>query len=245
MSFNHGTRHAHGFLRHLAVASVAAVLAIAARASVPAVDLGDRMRYIRLADASELASFQGAEVIDLRFTDALPESAENLAGRLRAAAESDATLFVLVNAATDPLLRHALSRVQGKARSLIFIGPVTPELAPEIVTDPDPGQERRACDAIAAGTPPADLIVAHLDKPRFDEAELFRTHANGGANPHAGAGEIAKADDAPEADGESKPDSAPKPDAAPKSEPLLDVSLQRAVFLHKALIALGRLGGAA
>jgi hypothetical protein len=203
------------------------VLAIATHAAVLTADLGGGLSYIRLADASEIATFEGVEVVDLRFTDALEGSAENLAGRLRAPAQSGATLFVLVNAATDPLLRLSLAKVQGSVRSLIFIGPITPELAPEIVTSPDPEQERRACDAIAAGTPPADLVKEQLEKHRFDEAELVRRRANGGTAARTDGTEPATAD------------------AEPKPEPLKDVSLQRAVFLHKALVALGRIGGTA
>lgn len=212
-------------LRSLAAALIAAAAAIACNASPVTADLGDGLRYIRLQDASVNTPFEGNLVVDLRFTDALEESADALGTRIRAAAQSGARLFVLVNPATDPLLRRALAEVQGSVRPLLFIGPVTPELAPEIVTDPDPETERRACDAIAAGTAPAELVRETLDKPRFDEAELARHRTNGGTQPLA---------DGTEAEQEAAGVDAGKP------VPIKDVSLQRAVFMHRALIALGR-----
>ncbi|HEY5553132.1 MAG TPA: hypothetical protein VIK52_14660 [Opitutaceae bacterium] len=211
-----------------AISLAAAAHAADATTAAFTADLGNGLRYVRLPDASVIAKFEGTQVVDLRFTDALEESAEGLARHLQTAAKSGATLFVLVNGATDPLLRRELATVQGTARPLLLIGPATPELAPEIVTSPDLEEERRACDAIAAGTPPADLIKEALEKPRFDEAELVRTRAIGG-------------DDEP-TDGTEPP---PAPDAEPKPAPLKDLSLQRAVFMHRALIALGRLPPAA
>ena len=219
-------------IHRLAVPAVAVLLSATAQAvPISASNIDEGLNYVRLTDASENATFSGAEVIDLRFTDALEESANVLAGRIRSAAQSGATLFVLVNNATDPLLRHHLAQIKGSVRSLIFIGPVTPELAPEIVTDPDIETERKACDAIAAGTPPADLIKEELAKKRFDEAALVRSHENGG-NPHASDDNAPKKTD--------KTD-----DSDDKPAPLKDISLQRAVFLHRALLALGRLGGGA
>jgi hypothetical protein len=193
-------------------------------------DLGKDLGYIRLPDASVIAKFKGTQIVDLRFTDALEESAEGLARHLQTAAQSGATLFVLVNSATDPLLRRDLAAVQGTVRSLLFIGPTTPELAPEIVTAPELEDERRACDAIAAGTSPIDLIKEDLEKRRFDEAELVRARNNGGASEPT--------------DG-TEPDAKPASDAEAKPDPLKDLSLQRAVFLHRALIALGRIVPAA
>lgn len=229
-------------LRLVALAVGIASLAVAARAADATTaafvaDLGNGLRYIRLPDASVPAKFEGAQVVDLRFADALEESAEGLARHLQTAARGGATLFVLVNAATDPFLRRELASVQGTARLLLFIGPVTPELAPEIVTAPDPEEERRACDAIAAGTPPAELIKEALEKRRFDEAELARNHANG------------RSVDNSQSDGADANDTATPATAAheavAKPAPLKDISLQRAVFLHRALIALGRLPPAA
>lgn len=197
-------------------------------------DLGNGLGYIRLPDASVIAKFEGTQVVDLRFADALEESAEGLARHLQTAAREGTTLFVLVNAATDPLLRIELASVQGTAQPLLFIGPATPELVPEIITASDPEEERRACDAIAAGTPPADLIKEALEKRRFDEADLVRTRTNGNGHGggQAGGGDTAPAT-TPALDDEAGP-------TVPK-----DLSLQRAVFLHRALIALGRIQPAA
>jgi len=213
-------------LRFVALAVCTFSVALAARGDALTTELDNGLRYIRLPDASVIATFEGTQVVDLRFTDALEESADGLARHLQTAAQSGATLFVLVNSATDPLLRRDLATVQGTTRSLLFIGPATPELAPEIVTASDLEEERRACDAIVAGTSPAELIKEELDKQRFDEAELLRTRANGAGRTTESAAQTAS-------DTEEKP------------PPLKDLSLQRAVFLHRALIALGRIQPAA
>lgn len=235
MSLKIGIRHLTSRMRLFALAAGIVSLLTAAHgtdatAAAFTADLGNGLRYVRLPDASVIATFEGTQVVDLRFTDALEESAEGLARHLQTAAQSGATLFVLVNSATDPLLRRDLAAVQGTTRPLLFIGPATPELAPEIVTAPDLEEERRACDAIASGTPPADLIKEELEKRRFDEAELVRHRTNGGGNePADGTGTAAT----------------PAAEPEPQPAPLKDLSLQRAVFLHRALIALGRLPPAA
>ena len=230
-----------GRMRLFALAAGIVSLAAAARAADATAaaftaDLGNGLGYIRLPDASVIAKFEGTQVVDLRFADALEESAEGLARHLQTAARGGATLFVLVNSATDPFLRRELASVQGTAQRLLFIGAATPELAPEIVTTPDPEEERRACDAIAAGTSPAGLITETLDKRRFDEAELVRNHANGGGGEDGSTNGDADA-------GPTKAQSEADSDATPV--PPKDLSLQRAVFLHRALIALGRLHPAA
>jgi hypothetical protein len=212
------------------VSLAAALHAADATTAAFTASLGKELGYIRLPDASVIANFESTQVVDLRFTDALEESAEGLARHLQTAAQSGATLFLLVNSATDPLLRRELASVQGTVRSLLFIGPTTPELAPEIATTPDLEEERRACDAIAAGTSPIELIKEELEKRRFDEAELVRTRNSGGAR---------ESTDGTEAETQ------PASDAEPKPSPLKDLSLQRAVFLHRALIALGRIQPAA
>jgi hypothetical protein len=241
MSLNTGTGKLKFRMRVFALVAGIVSLAAAAQAADATVaafkaDLGNGLGYIRLPDASVIAKFEGTQVVDLRFADALEESAEGLARHLQTAARDGATLFVLVNAATDPFLRRELAAVQGTARPLLFIGPTTPELAPEIVTAPDLEEERRACDAIAAGTPPAELIKEALDKRRFDEAELVRARTNGGATNDAQTNGDTDDDVSPSS-------AAPEADAKPASPK--DISLQRAVFLHRALIALGRLQPAA
>lgn len=208
-------------LGRVALAAAACCTVFPARAGIVTADLGAGLEYIHISDASIIAKHEGSQVVDLRFTDALEESAEGLAGRLRAAAGSGAMLLVLVNSATDPLLRNELALVQGKVRSILFIGPATPELAPEILTETDVEQDRRACDALASGVPADKLINEVVEKPRYDEAHLVRSRTSG--NPDG------------RTDGDEPSATLPTPDETPK-----DPSLQRAVFLHRALIALGR-----
>lgn len=197
-------------------------------------DLGAGLHFTRLADASDAAPIDGTGVIDLRFTLATEESAAGLAARLRRTAESGATLFILVNSETEPLLGRKLAGVQSASRSVVFIGPVTPELVPDLVTSPDPAEERKAIDAVVSGVSPTELIVEKIEKPRLDEAHLVRSRANGNTAP---------AND----NSDPQPAGSGTPPGRSETQPVLprDVSLQRAVFLHRALVALGRIHPAA
>jgi hypothetical protein len=91
----------------------------------------------------------------------------------------------------------------------------------------DSAHDRAAVAALAAGRSWRELIEEKIDKPSYDEARLARNHANGHRNEEGEPAPAAAKD---------KPDPAATPEA-----PLQDLVLQRAVFLHRALLALGRL----
>ncbi|MBK8475942.1 MAG: hypothetical protein IPL39_06415 [Opitutaceae bacterium] len=108
------------------------------------------------------------------------------------------------------------------APAILTLGYASPGFAPTLAVSTEPALDRAAVAALAAGRPARELIEEKLDKPRFDEARLARNHANG-----------RRGDDA------APPDESKEP---PASEvPVKDLVLQRAVFLHRALLALGRL----
>ncbi|HEY9250737.1 MAG TPA: hypothetical protein VIO38_16470, partial [Rariglobus sp.] len=83
--------------------------------------------------------------------------------------------------------------------------------------------DRRACDALAAGTPPAKLLVENADKPRYDETALMREHT-GATN--AAADKAAPEDQAPE---------------KPAEPVVIDAVLQRAVQTYLGLAALRKI----
>ena len=85
--------------------------------------------------------------------------------------------------------------------------------------------DRRAYDALEHGTALADLLTSEPHKERHDEAALVRDRT------------APVAEDAPSAE-DPAPDASAPAAAAP---PPLDLLLQRAVQLHRALRALKRL----
>ncbi|HKB56286.1 MAG TPA: hypothetical protein VKC51_01740, partial [Lacunisphaera sp.] len=98
--------------------------------------------------------------------------------------------------------------------------------APKVIVQADAATDRRAYDALETGTPLATLISGKIEKERFDEATLVKEFKNGN----------------PDAEPPPLPDpAAPKlATALGKTVPLIDGVLQRAVHLHRALLALRR-----
>ncbi|MBI2497904.1 MAG: hypothetical protein HYV75_08350, partial [Opitutae bacterium] len=159
-----------------------------------------------------------ALVLDLRYTTAGGASAAELQSAL-ATRPANAPLFILLSPSTPPALL-ALSR-QSPALTL---GPAGTEPAPKVVVKTDAASDRRAYDALEAGAALDTLITGKIDKERFDEATLVEEFSHGN----------------PDAMPPTPPDpTTPKADGAPdKPAVLTDRVLQRAVHLHRALLAL-------
>lgn len=207
----------------------------AATPTVASQDLGRNLTYLRLHrlpdDAAVLTAAWHAPalVVDLR----------HVAGDLAQAIPADlpprprsAPLFVLIGPDTASAL---LALIREHAPALISIGLAAPGLTPDIVLLVSPEADRRVYDALDAGVSVELLISETIAKPRFDEAALAHEHtadtaAEEGAQPTAGG-----PSDAPPAT-PAVPPAAGAPEAAPK-----DAVLQRAVQLHRALLALGKL----
>jgi hypothetical protein len=97
-----------------------------------------------------------------------------------------------------------------------------------------PSVERRAYDALEKGASIDSLISAPVVKERNDEERLDQEHLEDSAPPD-------QARDAPKSEtADSAPD-AGQPAMPPAPPPLIDPVLQRAVQLHRALVALKRL----
>ncbi|MBI2513759.1 MAG: hypothetical protein HYV96_17465 [Opitutae bacterium] len=205
-------------------AAAAPALAAKADASEP-FDLGEGLGYLRahrVADALpvlERAMTSGqALVLDLRFATAAKSDAPALALALAQRAPA-APLFVLVSPQTPAMLTSALAGLRPPALTLGVDGSLP---SPAVVVAQPADVDRRAYDALESGMPLGALITGKIEKERFDEAELVKEFEHG--NPNA----------APPAD----PD--PSQPAAEKAPVLTDRVLQRAVHLHRALLALKR-----
>jgi hypothetical protein len=186
-----------------------------------AVELTPGLAYLR--PGLTPAPTPGSAVLDLRYlTD------EAAAGPLLAAVEPGKAnvhriVLVLVSPETSPGLRN---RLIGVPRCLT-IGRAAPELKTDIVVTTSAETDRRAFDALAAGTPPEKLLVENATKTRYDEASLVREHA-GTAEPSEGV--------------EPTPSAPPAPAAEPAVAPaLVDPVLQRAVQIHRGLVVLKKL----
>ena len=210
----------------------AADTAPAPSAETPAVadpaDLGRGLRYLRLGpapldDPSFAAALAApALVLDLRLA-AGDDANEALVRRAHAGCTAQRPLFVLLGADTPASLRAALPDTPG----LLTLASQESGVPAKLVIATPAASDRAAAEALAAGRSPHELIEAKIEKPRFDEAQLTRDHANGRR-------ESTEPTPLPAAKSES---------AEPAKEapaPLQDTLLQRAVFIHRALLALGR-----
>jgi hypothetical protein len=170
-------------------------------------------------------------VLDLRYTAGDAAAATAFHAWLKFHVSPRTPVLLLINADTAPVLLAPFA--ERRPGGLVLIGPATAPLTPDIVVKLNTDTERNAYDALGGTTPAAALITDTLDKPRNDEARLMRDR---GADPTTYP---RPADDASD-DFSDAP--SPAPAAKPKAPPaLLDVSLQRAVHLHRALKALRKL----
>ena len=204
----------------IGMVAAAALAALSAQAAVPQLDLGRGLSYYRVhALPSELppapAGRPGASVLDLRFAKSDAPGAALLSAWVRFNATAAAPVFVLENADTSPALL-ALFAGAGPG-GVIVLAPASEKLAPTVAVHVDPAADRKAYDAVEAGAALASLLADNPAKPRIDEAYLEKEHLSDS--------------DAP--DVETDKDSPPSP--------LVDAMVQRAVQLHRGLIALKRI----
>lgn len=203
--------------------SLALPTALLAAASVH--DLGQGLAYYRLiaVPADLPTTVTAACVLDLRYATSDVPAGDSLAAWLKSRVTPTKPVFILANADTSPALLRALAADQLPPGSLT-LGLAAPGFSPDLPIRTTTESERRAYDAFATGTPLIDLVEEKITKPRHDEAEIVRRQA--AREPLETEGDFPKIDSA-----------AP---AAVASAPLIDATLQRAVHLHRALLALRR-----
>lgn len=188
-------------------------------------DLGQGLVYCRVHalpdDLPQAAS--GARhpwVLDVRYVGGGPVEGAELLAWLKAQAAPRTPVFLLANTSTSADVLAPLNSADAVV-GLVVLGQVAPDFHPDIALPADPSTERRAYDALEKGASVESLTSAEIrDKPRDDEAKLDRERLQDGNSAETGA-------------------SAPEP--VEKPPPLTDASLQRAVQLHRALLALKRL----
>jgi hypothetical protein len=178
-------------------------------------DLGQGLVYFRVhtlpADLPGAAPAHNATAIDVRFAAADAAQASALGAWIKFNATVKTPVFVLMNASTSRALREA---IRGGTAGVIVIAPRLPPVASDVAVAVTLETDRQAFEALEHGTPVDALLHDYPDKPRVDEAYLDREHI-----PDSEAPETAS-------------------DTPPPPPPLVDAVLQRAVQLHRGLVAL-------
>jgi hypothetical protein len=182
-------------------------------------DLGQGLAYYRVhtlpADLPSIPGGRpGACVLDLRFAKSDEAAAMALRAWIKFNASARAPVFVLENSETNPAI---LSSVPEGVAGLLVLAPELAKLGPDIAVRVPPDADRRAYDALEKGAPVESLLSDYPEKSRVDEEYLEKEHLSDSDAPDAEAG---------------------KPSAPP---PLVDAMLQRAVQLHRGLLALKRI----
>ena len=199
--------------------------------------LGRNVTYARVhalpADLpSSTAVHQGSLVLDLRFVPAGAEEAQAFAAWLKFQARPAAPVIVLINAQTSPALFAPLADAEAPP-GVVSIGPAAAGIKPDLALDVTAEADRRAYEAFEHGTPLTELVTPKLDKTRHDEAEIARerTAAANGDVPDGDAGD------------DDLPAGPPKTITAVLVSPPapVDAVLQRALQLHRALLALRKI----
>jgi hypothetical protein len=188
-----------------------------------ACDLGRGLRYERVATLPAdlpAAPAGSASVLDLRFTKAEPSAAAALVPWLEAHASARHLVFLLVNAATAPAIREALAAMPAHA-GLLTLGAKTADFTPDLIVPADAAAEQRAYAALPLAADPRALLSAPLQKPRYDEAAIAKAMNEGQPMPEEPA--EPELNDA---------------DTSGQPPPLLDLTLQRAVQVQRAWLAL-------
>ena len=197
-------------------------------------DLGQGLTYFRLHELpGDLPTSESARkqpcVLDLRYLQGDASVATALQAWLKFHATARTPVLLLANAETSTALIASLSPRDPRS-SVIVIGAVAKDFHPDIAVAVSADDERRAYDALDQNVPLASLLTDNPNKPRNDEARLAKEHSPEPLPPISD--ELIDDTFAPTSE---KPP-APKPPA-----PLIDAVLQRAVHLHRALVALKKL----
>jgi len=200
-----------------------------ARAAPLSRDLGQGLAYFRVHQLpADLPTAEAARrqacILDLRYVDGSSEEATALSAWLKFNATAHAPVFVLANAQTSAALLSVVAP-RGPGASVVVLGVPSPAFTPDIALKVSAETERSAYDALEHGATVDSLLAENLDKPRNDEAKLAKDRK----------GESSAVEEEPSAD---LADLVAKPKLPP---PLIDAVFQRAVQLHRALLALKKI----
>ncbi|MBL9211297.1 MAG: hypothetical protein JNL92_12580 [Opitutaceae bacterium] len=179
-------------------------------------DLGEGLVYVRVhrlpADLPAKPAGRVAPcVIDLRYVEAAEDAAAAFSAWLKFRAGPRTPVFVLANGDTAAPLLKVMAPGE-RGAGVVLIGIESERFRPDVPVKSTSADERRAYDALEQGAAVATLVADQPNKARNDEASLTRERPL----------------DPPAADDKAAPT-------------LIDLTLQRAVHLHRALVAMKKL----
>lgn len=193
-------------------------------------DLGEGLRYFRVhvlpADLPAAEVKAGPIVLDLRFTLAESDAATSLKAWLHTRATEKTPVFILINADTALALRNQFKDVEDLP-GVISIGRPSSEVTPDIEIETNATQERAAYEALEKNIAVDALVRENTGKSRIDEASIMQARAE-------------ETDGPDEFFAPARPKSNDTESDSPPPA-LIDRALQRAIQLHRALLALKRL----
>lgn len=187
-------------------------------------DLGQGLTYVRAKQLpADLPTKPTGKVppcvIDVRYVDADAVAATTFVAWLRFRATSRTPVFVLANSATSSALLDALVN-RGAVEGAVVIGVPSGRFRPDSAVKSEAEDERKAYDALENGAALEAILADYPDKVRNDEASLVRGQSSSGDTPV---------------------DLPAENSARRRNTPTIDAALQRAVHLHRALVALKKL----
>lgn len=186
-------------------------------------EVGNGLVYVRVrtlpADLPAKTNGRVAPcIIDLRYVETDGEGATAFGAWLKSRATRRTPVFVIANADTArPLLKELT--MQERGAGMVVVGVPRGAFKPDVAVSTSAEDERRAYDALEQGAAIGTLLADNPNKVRNDEASL--------------------APDRPALP--ARPSDEPVESEAKQSSPPIDAALQRAVHLHRALVALKRL----
>jgi len=205
---------------------LASALAIASGRAAPIErDLGQGLVYFRvhtLPGDLPAAVLVGGHpcVLDVRYVPGGDVEATALLGWLKRQAGIHNPVFLLANNETSGVLLAPLNSPDAVI-GLVIVGASAPNFSPDVALIVAPGDERRAYDALEKGATIDSLISDRVIKSRNDEAALARARLSD--------------------NGADEPEAAPAAASAAQPPSVIDPVLQRAVQLHRSLLALKRI----
>ncbi|MCF7688280.1 MAG: hypothetical protein K9M98_11420 [Cephaloticoccus sp.] len=182
-------------------------------------DFGFGLTYFRidpLAADLPLKPLHGSCVLDLRYVTEVPTSSLQLHAWLKDNASLRNPVFILFNARTSPVLLQQLAP-RSDTPGVLTLGSVSAGFSPDITIAVSAEVEARAYAALSATPDIRTLIQATPSKIRRDEAAMLVAQSMG--EPMTTEPETELTDEL----------AAPAPNA-----PLMDLTLQRAVQIHRA-----------
>ena len=183
-------------------------------------EVGNGLVYVRIHKLPEdlPAKPPGREppsIVDVRYVNASADAATAFSAWLKNRATLRTPVFVLANADTSRPLLSALAAHE-RGTGIMVVGIERGMFRPDVAVKGTADNERRAYDALEQGVAIATLLTDNPNKVRNDEASLSKDRL---AEASASAAD----------------------DASKKAPPPVDVTLQRAVHLHRALVALKKI----